>query len=62
MTPHTLDLDFPAWQADEPPALSVDEWAAWLEEARVLQDPAVFEQWLNDPGSMPRGERFELID
>ena len=64
ITPGLLDLEFPiftgAQSAPEPPTLTVEEWADWLEEARALQSPEAFEEWLHDPASLPRGERFEL--
>jgi len=59
-----LSLEFPVFTAENPaperPSSTVEEWAAWLEEARKLQSPAVLEAWLHDPDSLPRGGRFEL--
>ena len=64
ITPGLLDLEFPIFtdadRAPEPPVLTVEEWAEWLEEARALQPPGALEEWLRDPASLPRGERFEL--
>ena len=59
-----LNLEFPIFTAENPalakPTSTVEEWAAWLEEARKLQSPAALEAWLRDPNSLPSGERFEL--
>lgn len=58
------NLEFPIFTAGNPalgrPASTVEEWAAWPEEARKLQSPAALEAWLREPKSLPRGERFEL--
>jgi len=40
--------------------LSAEQFLEWLEEARLLQPREAFEEWLRDPNSLPRGERFEL--
>ena len=59
-----LSLEFPVFTAENPaperPVMNVEEWVVWLEEARKLQSREAFEAWLNDPNSLPRGERFEL--
>ena len=50
-----LSLEFPVFTAENPapeqPSSTVEEWAAWLEEARKLQSPAALEAWLRDPNS-----------
>ena len=63
-TADLLTLEFPVFTAENPaperPVMTVEEWVVWLEDARKLQSPAALEEWLRDPNSLPRGERFEL--
>ena len=63
-TADLLSLEFPVFTAENPaperPVMTAEEWDVWVEEARRLQSPAALEEWLRDPNSLPRGERFEL--
>ncbi len=63
-TADLLSLEFPIFTAENPaperPVMSAEEWVVWVEEARKLQSREAFEAWLNDPDSLPRGERFAL--
>lgn len=63
-TDDLLTLEFPVFTAENPalesPRMTVEEWIVWVEDARKLQSPAVLEEWLRDPNSLPRGERFQL--
>lgn len=64
ISPGLLELDFPVFTEEKPapatPVLTVEEWVAWIEEARQLQSPEALEIWLYDANSLPRGVRFEL--
>jgi hypothetical protein len=63
-TADLLSLEFPVFTAEnpalEPPVMTAEEWVVWVKEGRKLQSPAALEDWLRDPNSLPRGERFEL--